>query len=233
MKIALFGYGNMGKLIASMANNQKMEIVAICSKTTNLPQTKRDAIKNCDVIIDFSSPECAIDHIMFALDLEKPIVIGTTGWEDKIESIKMEILRREGSCLYSPNFAIGVHLFLRMATYAAKLLSPFAEYDASGIEWHHKRKKDAPSGTAKMIQKAIKIMNPTMEEIPFSSVRCGEIIGKHSLIWDSPTDFIELTHEAKNRESFASGALKAAKWIVGKKGFFTIDDMINEIMRGQ
>lgn len=210
MKIALLGYGKMGKLIEREALLKEHEIIL----KTNSQEKDLSKIGNADICIDFSNSESVFTHLSECVKQKKNVVIGTTGWEEKIQDAKRMVEDSDIGVLYAPNFSIGVHKFIKLLEYAAKALG---EYESAGVEWHHSQKKDAPSGTAKEIMKRL--------GINFSSVRCGSIPGTHEVIFDSPFDSITIRHEAKGREAFAKGALDAAAWLLGKKGFFTLEDI--------
>lgn len=177
------------------------------------------SLEGSSVALDFSHHSVILDHIKLACSLGIPVVIGTTGWEDSLPLAK-ELVQNAGiGVLYSPNFSLGVAYFQRLLQQARSL---FSEYAACGIEYHHQEKKDAPSGTAKALAQALGIA-------PFASVRCGWLVGKHEVLFDSPVETITLTHEAKNRKGFAQGAVIAAEWILGKKGWFSLNDLLHSI----
>ncbi|MBS4163979.1 4-hydroxy-tetrahydrodipicolinate reductase [Candidatus Protochlamydia amoebophila] len=222
MKIGLLGYGKIGKLIEKIALEKGHEIIAIITREDNNFQKKLEQV---DVLIDFSHPEVVLDHINWSIILNKPIVIGTTGWEDQLEQAREQIQKSTTGCLYSPNFLIGIQLFKQIVSYAAQLIRPFEEFDIAGVELHHNKKLDTPSGTAKALIKNIQKVLPDYS-LKFTSIRCGHMPGTHTLYFDSPTDTIILTHEARNREGFAMGAIKAAEWLKDKQGFFTIEDLV-------
>lgn len=203
MKIALLGYGKMGKLIEQIAHGQGEEILF-----------QKD-ISQADVCIDFSHGSSVLDHVKLCIKEGKNLVLGTTGWENQFTEVKRRVEGSSIGLLYSSNFSIGVHLFIQLLERSKELLTT---YDAAGVEFHHNQKKDAPSGTAKEIAKRL--------QIDFSSVRVGSVFGKHEVIFDSPLDTITVSHEAKSREGFALGALEAARWLKGKAGFFTLKDMV-------
>ncbi len=206
MKIGLFGHGKMG------------EVVELEAKRLHYPIVEPSG---ADVCIDFSHSDVAIDHVEWAITHQIPLIIGTTGWESQLPHAQKRVEETESTAiLASPNFSLGVALFIQLAKHAKAL---FAEYDLAGIECHHKEKTDAPSGTALKIAHQLDMKNP------FSSVRCGTITGKHMLLFDSPSDSITLTHEAHSRAGFARGALKAAAWILGKKGWFTLEEMLGDL----
>jgi len=204
MKVLLFGYGKMGKMVAQIADTRDHQLVS--------------SLDEADVCIDFSAGEVVLDHVRLACAAAVPIVIGTTGWESDLSIAQDLVEKSENAALYAPNFSLGVAFFRKLLKEAHHL---FADYEIAGVEFHHQQKKDAPSGTAKAIAEDLEM--PT----PFSSVRCGSLIGKHEILFDSPVDTITLTHEAKNREGFALGAVKAAEWILDQKGWCTLDDMLH------
>ncbi len=218
----------MGKLIEQLALSQNFQVV--CKFSTSLPYSKnhKNQLKEADVCIDFSNPNSVLDTLRTCAEFNKPIIIGTTGWDDQIVEAKKIVGNTTIGCLYSPNFSVGVHLFMQIVSNAASVMNSFAEYDVAGIEEHHNKKLDKPSGTAKALSKTLS--DQMNREVEFSSVRCGNIPGTHHIYFDGPVDTITLTHQARNREGFAHGALNAAKWIVGKKGFYTMDDWINGVV---
>lgn len=226
MKIALIGYGKMGKLIEQLAKENGDSIVAIITRRDQY-SSKKSAFLTADVCIDFSHPSMLQENVQFCKELKKPIVIGTTGCEDQMINIQKEIKDSTIGCFYSPNFSIGINLFMQMLNQALKLIEGFYEYDVAGIEYHHNKKTDRPSGTAIALTNQIK-QTINNEHFTFESVRCGHIPGTHTILFDSPVDTITLTHTARNREGFAQGALKAAKWLIGKQGFYTMQDLIKE-----
>ncbi len=203
MKIGLLGYGKMGKMVELAAKSRGYAIV-------DAPQA--------DVFIDFSHPDAVLKHVNVAISQKKPIIIGTTGWGAKIPEVKALVEKSTIGALFSPNFSLGMAIFIKLLEQARASLRT---YELAGVEYHHSQKKDAPSGTA--IQIASKLGMKT----PFASVRCGTLCGKHEVHFDSPFDTITLTHEAHNREGFAQGAVTAALWILDKKGWFTLDDMLH------
>lgn len=227
MKIALLGYGKMGQLIHSLAEARGHTIVAVCNSTNPItsPPSQKE-IAQADVCIDFSTPDSVLDNVKTVAKLKTNIVIGTTGWTEHLPEIQ-EIVRKSSiGLLHSPNFSLGVALFLKMIEKAANLVAPFEEYELAGLEIHHSQKIDRPSGTAKAIEHAIASQHPRPPT--FTSIRVGNTPGTHSVVLDSPADTITLTHTARNREGFAHGAITAAEWLKGKKGVFGLDDLIKE-----
>lgn len=225
MKIALIGYGKMGKLIHELANEKGFSIVATIDSNTSLhcPAIKQ-SIGLADVCIDFSTPHTVLDNVKTLSSMKKNIVMGTTGWDHNLKEIKQIVAESNTGFLYSPNFSIGVALYLKMIEKTAEIMSSVSQYKVSGIEVHHSKKLDAPSGTAKAI--ASKLDPYQSHPIDFSSVREDDIPGTHTVLYDSPVDSITLTHTAHNREGFAQGALMAALWLQDKKGIFTLDDLL-------
>ncbi len=224
MKIALHGYGKIGKLVDQIAQQAGHEILPINRKTPR--EDTQKYLQTADLAIDFSSSEAVPHFVDLCIQHKKNLVIGTTGWDAHLEPIKKKVLQSGIGCIYSPNFSIGVALFKQIVAHAANIL--LKDYDISGIEYHHKQKADAPSGTAKALSNMINSSHPNVD-LNFSSIRCGHIPGTHTIIFDGEVDSITMTHEARNRMGFAHGALRAAEWIQNKKGFYIIDDFIREI----
>lgn len=202
MKIAILGNGKMGSMVKELA--PKMGHTLVDSSFA-------------EVFIDFSHPSKVLSHIQLAIDSQCPLIIGTTGWEEHLERGKKLVSESTIAALFSPNFSLGVQLFHLLLQKARAL---FKNYEAAGVEFHHSGKIDAPSGTAKSMARTLGLKRD------FASVRCGRIAGRHEVLFDSADDTITLTHEAHGRESFARGALEAAQWILNKKGWYTIDDML-------
>lgn len=224
MKIALFGYGKMGKKIEAAAFDRGH---SVCARFTS-SLFDEQLLKEADLCIDFSVPEAVVDHVRLAATHNKEIVIGTTGWLGHIDTVKTIALQHSIGLLYSPNFSIGVYLFKKIAAYAASLFDPFAEYDSALIELHHNAKKDAPSGTALQLAQSVEAEMKRVEKLPIASLRCGSAPGKHTLLFDSPCDSLSITHEARNREGFALGAVHAAEWLIGRKGVYSFDDYMEQ-----
>ncbi|AEC02005.1 4-hydroxy-tetrahydrodipicolinate reductase [Parasphaerochaeta coccoides] len=246
MRIGIVGYGRMGHLIESLARQKGWKVVAIIDPVMDSPSVtartlSASAMKECDVVVDFSSPESAVDNILFYAREDIPAVIGTTGWHERLDEVRAQVDENRAAIIYSGNFSIGVHLFVSIVRHAARLIDGFDDYDALVSELHHAGKADSPSGTALMIATAImdnvkrkKHVETgrldrmrAADELHVVSGRVGSVPGTHTVIFDSPADTLELTHRARSREGFAYGALAAAQWIAdGRKGFFTLDDMM-------
>lgn len=239
MKIALLGYGKMNQQVEMLAKKQGYEIVAKISRSI-----KEEAhIQQADVFIDFSHSNSVLNHVEKACHYKKPIIIGTTGWLEQNEKINTLIRQAEIGAVIAPNFSIGIFLFNKMLSSAAELMNFFPEYDVAAVEYHHRNKADAPSGTAKLLANTIlnKIQrkkyienNPlpsSYEALHFSSIRCGHIPGTHSIIFDSVCDTISLEHRAHGRDSFALGALACANWLKDKKGIYTFEDFMEAMVK--
>ena len=230
MKIGLFGYGKMGQLIARLAADQGHEVVATIDEApTEIPY---GAI---DVAIDFSVPEAAFENIKGCLEHGVPVVSGTTGWLDRKAEIDKFCKKKGGAFLYASNFSLGVNLFFKLNRELTRLIDPHRQYRVRMHETHHKEKLDAPSGTAIRLAKDIEAnsrytgwsmdtKDPLM--VPVRSTREGQVPGTHEIEWESPDDMITIVHTAHNRLGFASGALLAAAWLIGKKGVFGMQDVL-------
>jgi len=252
MKIALIGYGKMGKMIEQIARTQGHTIVAIVDPFASdaLSKSIEDAnLDSADAAIEFTQPATAVENIIALAKRKIPAVTGTTGWHERMGEVKKAVESAGSSLLWASNFSIGVNLFYRIAWYASELFNNFPEYDIGGFEAHHNKKLDSPSGTAKVLAEGVvsridrkkKIVWETVnrkieeDELHFPSRRMGSVPGTHSLFFDSPADTIEITHTARGREGFATGAIRAAEWLSAEKrrGVFTIDDMLKDIFKGK
>ena len=221
MQIAIVGYGKMGKLITVLAEEKGYDIVL--KTNSNLPFEKCN-LKDVDVAIDFSTPKTAFNNISHAIKNNIPIISGTTGWLEKLEEIKKLCTKYNGAFLYASNFSIGVNMFFKINTELAKLMQD-KNYKTSISETHHLEKLDKPSGTAKTLSEDIhKQLKITPNII---SHRIEKKIGTHEIMYKSEIDNIKIVHEAKSRDGFALGALKAAEWIRNKKGIFSMQDVLS------
>jgi len=243
LKIAIIGYGQMGKLIEQLAVQNDCEIVAIIDPLLGNNITA-ETVSNADVCLEFSTPDAAFSNIKKLVELGKNVVTGTTGWFDKLDKIKIMVEKARTGFVYGSNFSIGMNLFYSIIESTAKLMNKADNYDLSGLEIHHNKKKDSPSGTAKILSEIIlrNIERKTKsqfdrlerqiekEEFHFSSIRYGDVPGTHSISFDSEADTIELKHTARNRNGLALGAIKAAKWIKNNQGFYNFTDNLNEII---
>ncbi len=232
MKIALLGYGKMGKVIERIALERGHEIVLKKDESNTY-----DGLENADVAIDFSVPTAAVDNISTCLSANVPVVSGTTGWLDRYDEMVRLCEAKNGTFLYGSNFSLGVNLFFELNEYLAKMMARFADvYKVSMEEIHHTQKLDSPSGTAISLAKGI-IQHSDYEswtedqaennQIHIEAKRIENIPGTHSVFYSSDVDFIEIKHVAHNREGFALGAVLAAEWIQDKKGVFSMKDVLD------
>ncbi|MFC4739644.1 4-hydroxy-tetrahydrodipicolinate reductase [Flavobacterium ponti] len=230
MKIALLGYGKMGKVIERIALERGHTIVLKKSSNDSF-----EGIQNADVAIDFSVPDSAVAHISECLNNNIPIVCGTTGWLNDYDKMVELCNSKNGSFIYGSNFSLGVNIFFELNEYLAKMMNNLKQYNVSMEEIHHTQKLDAPSGTAISLANGIiknsaftnwTLENPTENEIHIEAKRIENVPGTHSVFYDSEVDQIEIKHTAHSREGFALGSVIAAEWLVGKKGVFTMKDVL-------
>ncbi len=238
MKIALIGYGKMGKIIEKIALSRGHEIVARID-VDNMEDIHSDAFRSADTAIEFTMPKVAEENCRKALEEGVPVVCGTTGWADKMDGIKKLAEEKGKAFFWTSNFSVGVNVFFAVNKYLAKIMNGFDQYDVSMTETHHIHKLDAPSGTAVTLAEGIlenleRKKSWTLagaapveaDSIGIEAIREGEVPGIHTIVYDSPVDSITITHSAKSREGFALGAVMAAEFIQGKKGFLSMQDMM-------
>lgn len=237
MRIALLGYGKMGKAIEEIAIQKGHEIVLTIDEH-NLADFTKDNIQKADVAIEFTSPHSAYDNIKKAIGFGVAVVSGSTGWTEKLEEIKDFCKTSNGAFIYSSNYSIGVNIFFEINKKLAALMSMHPEYKISLEEIHHTQKKDAPSGTAISLAEQIMEKTPSKKkwvneasanssELSIVSKRVDPAPGTHIIRYTSPIDDIEIIHTAHNRKGFASGAVLAAEFLAGKKGIYTMKDVLN------
>ncbi|MCM1042221.1 MAG: 4-hydroxy-tetrahydrodipicolinate reductase [Bacteroides sp.] len=224
LRIALLGYGRMGREVEQAALRQGLEIVARIDNESDW--NANEALQGADVAIDFSIPATAPANIIRCFERRLPVVVGTTGWYDRLPELKERCLREKQSLFVAANFNIGVHVFMAAARFLAQKINTQTGYTPSIQEIHHIHKLDKPSGTALVLKQHVLPELQGIDDIEIASVREGETIGVHRLDFDSPADTIELTHTAKNRSGLAKGAVQAACWLHGKTGFFGMEDML-------
>lgn len=231
MKIALIGYGAMGKLIAHLAGNENHEIAVIIHESdANLSVVAlAEKLKGADAAIDFSAAEAVGKNVKACVLAGVPLVEGTTGWNSSRAEIEKFVKESGGALVFGANFSIGVNLFYRIAGFAAELFARFEDYEAFIEEQHHSRKKDAPSGTALKLKDIVSAH--IKKDFSVAATRAGNIPGTHRVGFDGAADQILLEHFARSREGFASGAILAAEWIAGRKGFYEFSDVMDEILR--
>ena len=226
-KLALLGYGKMGKAIAALAPQRGFEVRLVMDVDVNAEGQgiTRENFAGVDVCIDFTTPDAVVENTRRVAALGVNMVVGTTGWHGQLEEVQKVIDSAGVGMVYAPNFSIGVNLFYRLVRAASEIFAPFAMYDPYVVEAHHKFKIDAPSGTALEIKRRIQPAFGS-REVPVTSVRAGYIPGTHELGFDSEADTIVLQHTARGRQGFAEGALLAARWVVGKKGLFSFAEVL-------
>lgn len=242
MKIALLGYGKMGKEIEKVSVQRKHDIVFIAD--VNNSDFRPDDLKEADAAIEFSTPGSAVSNILKCFEAQIPVVVGTTGWYERFEEISKICVSKEQALFCSTNFSIGVNIFFEINKQLASLMNPHAGYDVMIEELHHIQKLDAPSGTAITLANDIlsrlsrkrkwnslaendrKLKKSGGDNLQVLSVRKDKIPGTHIVEYESDIDSIEITHTAKNRIGFATGALLASEWIIGKKGVFGMKDLL-------
>lgn len=230
MKIALLGYGKMGKVIEKVALERGHEIVLRKSSTSTF-----EGLENADVAIDFSIPDAALCNISACLNTNIPIVSGTTGWLSNYDEMLELCQEKNGAFIYGSNFSLGVNIFFELNAYLAKIMAPFHNYKVTLEEIHHTQKLDAPSGTALTLANEIiaqsaytgwTLEDPKKDSLLITAKRIENVPGTHTVSYNSEVDAIEIKHIAHNREGFALGAVLAAEWILGKTGVFTMKDVL-------
>lgn len=249
MKIAITGYGKMGQITEELAKEKGHDVVSTIDPlvpSAKFKELNKENLCGADVSIDFTVPAIVLENIDSYVKYGINAVIGTTGWYEYLEEVKEKVEKSKIGLIWSGNFSIGVNLFFRIIKESCNLMKKFTFYDVMGYEIHHNRKKDSPSGTMNMIGDILleslknkkKIVTEKLdrkiseEEIHLASIRGGSVPGTHVVAFDSEVDTIELKHTARSRKGLAAGAIKAAEWVNGKKGFYSIEDMMNEIIGG-
>ncbi|MDP2172584.1 MAG: 4-hydroxy-tetrahydrodipicolinate reductase [Candidatus Cloacimonadaceae bacterium] len=245
-QIAIVGYGKMGKMIHSLAESMECNVSSIIDphQDVQFDAITEESVRGADVCLDFSHPSAVLENVRQLAKLGKSMVIGTTGWNEHHSEVRALAEEYKIGIVFGANFSIGMNLFTRIVEQAAALFDPFAAYDVFGYELHHNQKADSPSGTAIQLARAIishssrknKAVYEKLDrrieedELHFASVRGGRIPGTHTVGFDSEADTVELVHRVRNRSCFALGALQAAKWISGRKGFYSFNQMMEDIL---
>lgn len=225
--VAVIGDGKMGQAIRQLALDKGWKVTAILGERENAGGAGITAstLGNPQVAVEFTQPDAAVGNITACLKAGVPIVVGTTGWYDSLPEVT-RIAKESGTpLLWAPNFSLGVNVLIELARYAGTIMRSLDGFDAHIVETHHATKKDAPSGTAMAIGKAAS--DALDRPIPTTSVRTGSVPGTHELVFDGAFEQLSLTHLARDRRVFAEGALKAADWLIGKKGVFTMRDVLD------
>lgn len=230
MKIALIGYGVMGKLIRRLAEEKGHEVAVIIDDAdAGLSASElAEKLGGSEVAIDFTTAEAVRRNVESCVAAGVPLVEGTTGWNERRAEIEQIVREGNGAMVFGANFSIGVNLFYRIADFTAELFTRFPEYEAFIEEQHHSRKKDAPSGTAIRIKE---VVSRHVETGDIAATRAGNIPGTHCVGFDGPADQVLLKHTARSREGFAIGAIMAAEWIEGKRGFFDFAEVLSQVLR--
>src|SRR5437764_10197948 len=224
--VAIIGDGKMGQAIRQLAVEHGWRVTAVVGERESAEGVgiSRLSLGEPDVAVEFTQPNASVPNVVACLRERVPVVVGTTGWYDSLPEVTRIATETGTALLWSPNFSLGVNVLIELARYAGKLMSTLEDFDAHIVETHHSKKKDAPSGTVIAIAKAAS--DALERPIPATSVRTGSVPGTHELIFDGTFEQLTLTHMARDRRVFAEGALKAADWLVGKTGVFTMRDVL-------
>src|SRR5579872_159810 len=228
MNLLLLGRGKTGSLVAEVAAERKhhTRVVSADENASGAALTP-ETFASINCVIDFTAPHCVLSHIEACVQAGKDMVVGTTGWYKELHRVRALVEQHKTGFVYSPNFSVGVNLFFDVARTAAAALRH--EYTGQIFERHHVHKRDAPSGTAMTLQQLIRDSSGQNEDLEITSDREGEVVGFHEVIFESGADRIYLSHDAKSRRGFAEGAVRAAEWIMGKKGFYDFKDVWREL----
>ena len=235
MDVALIGYGKMGKTLERLLLENDDRVVGVVD--INNSEELEDIINKAEVAIEFSTPDTAFDNIKTSLINNTPIVSGTTGWLNKYEEVTNLVKEFDGTFFYASNYSIGVNIFFELNRYLAQMMNHFPQYDVMVEEAHHTEKKDSPSGTAITIAEGIleqlerkkkwcENEIQTEETLPIYAKRIGKVYGDHLVQYHNQIDYLKISHGAFGREGFAHGAISAARWLIGKKGVFGMQDML-------
>ena len=225
-RLAIIGMGKMGRIIDELAPARGWEVVARLDEAETKDGISREDLGGADVAVEFTTPAAAPRNIREVVECGCPIVVGTTGWQAELAAVSARVTERGGSMLAASNFSLGVNVFEQIVETAARLLGRTASFDAQIIETHHAAKKDAPSGTAAALGRTASAAWGRGRDIPITSVRTGSVPGTHEFLFDAPFEQIRLEHMARDRRVFAEGALVAAEWLIGRRGVFTMKDVL-------
>ena len=236
LNIALIGYGKMGKAIEAIAV-QRGHVVTLKIDISTMDQFTKENLQKCDVAIEFTSPHSAVKNIATCLQAGLPVISGSTGWLGQWSEIEQECNRENGALVYASNFSVGVNIFFEVNKKLARLMNPHKEYEVSLLEIHHTEKRDAPSGTAITLAEQVfenierktnwvQEATNTPSDLVILSERTDPAPGTHKVLYSSAIDDIEIIHTAHNRQGFATGAILAAEFLHGKKGIFTMKDVL-------
>jgi 4-hydroxy-tetrahydrodipicolinate reductase len=229
--LALIGMGRMGRLVDELAGASGWSVVSRIGgdSTSKSDGVTKRSLAGASIAIEFTTAAAAPANVLACARVGCPVVSGTTGWDAARADVEDEITKLGGALLWSPNFALGAALFARLVDDAARLLRGYAGVDTHIVETHHAAKRDAPSGTAREL--ARRAGDAFGRPVPVTSVRVGSVPGTHEIVFDAPYEQIAMTHVARDRRVFADGALRAARWLLGRQGVYTLDDMLSELTR--
>jgi 4-hydroxy-tetrahydrodipicolinate reductase len=228
MNILVLGRGKTGSLVAEVARRRGHEVqIAGAAENAACAALAAEKLRGVDSVIDFTTPSCVVGHIEACVSAGKNMVVGTTGWHGEVDRVRTLVESHGTGLVYAANFSVGVNLFLDVARAAAAALRH--DYSGQIFERHHVQKKDAPSGTAIALQRVIREGSGKNEDLEITSFREGDVVGMHEVVLESAADRIYLCHDAKSRQGFADGAVRAAEWLAGKKGFYAFKDVWREL----
>jgi 4-hydroxy-tetrahydrodipicolinate reductase len=228
MNLLILGRGKTGSLVAEVARERRHRVRTLDeNENANAVALTPDFLAPSDVVIDFTTPSAVVPNAEACIRAGKSMVVGTTGWYDDLPRLRELVLSAQTGFLFGPNFSIGVNLFFEVARAAGAALEH--EYSGQIFERHHAQKKDAPSGTAITLQKILREAGGKEKELEIVSFREGDVVGMHEVVLDSPNDRIYLCHDGKSRRGFAEGAVRAAEWLAGKRGFFEFREIWREL----
>jgi 4-hydroxy-tetrahydrodipicolinate reductase len=228
MKLLILGRGKTGSLVAEAARQRKHSVRVVgAAENAACAALTADQLSEIAVVIDFTAPSCVVGHIETCVKAGKNMVVGTTGWYAELDRVRKLVENHDTGLVYAANFSVGVNLFLDVARAAAAALHH--DYSGQIFERHYALKKDAPSGTAMILQRTIREASGKHEDLEITSFREGDVVGMHEVVLESPADRIYLCHDAKSRQGFADGAMRAAEWIAGKKGFYDFKDLWRQL----
>lgn len=230
MRIALVGHGKMGRVVDELAAAQGVEVADRFTSRRPLRAGAADRLAGVDALIDFSAPEAVEETVRAAADLGLPLVIGTTGWHDRLDRVRALADGAGLGVIHASNFSLGVNIFYRLVEQAARIFSALDGYDPFIHDWHHRFKKDSPSGTALEIRRRMALSYGD-REVPITCRRAGYVPSEHAVGFDSAGDTVHLEHRARNRQGFADGALLAARWLPGRAGFYDFREVLRDILR--
>src|SRR5712671_1176879 len=224
MELLILGRGKTGSLVAEVARERKHHVTVVASaENKDCSALTSHKLHDIQVVIDFTTPDCIAANIEACVKAGKNVVVGTTGWYDELDRVRELVKTHDGGFVYAPNFSIGVNLFFDVTRAAAAALQH--DYTGQIFERHRADKKDAPSGTAMALQRVIRAASGSAEDIEIISFREGDVVGMHEVVFESKNDSIYLCHDATSRRGFAEGAVRAAEWLVGRKGFYDFKDV--------